>query len=120
MSKAFDPKEPVQMCDGRPARIICTDLKGPYPLGVAIEDAIGVEGIYRFNADGDSISGWPRLINIPKQHTGWVNVYVGGVSTGWHVMPYGTKEDADAATLPGRVACLYLEFTEGEGLDEEG
>lgn len=48
----------------------------------------------------------------PKKHSGWMNVYHHIIYAGL----YPTKEEADRQAGPNRIACVYVEFTEGEGL----
>lgn len=117
---AFDVTKPVRTRDGQAARIICTDRKGSYPI-VAIVGNDDDE-LRSFTADGKC---WVRggfsaldLVNIPEKHKGWVNINgnarcAPGMSTGGF---YETREEADKWGSDGRVACVEIEFEEGQGL----
>lgn len=48
----------------------------------------------------------------PKRIRGWVNVYDEGRGC-WR---YDTKEEADRNAFGSRVACVYIDVAEGEGL----
>ncbi|HLX53129.1 MAG TPA: hypothetical protein VKR58_04280 [Aquella sp.] len=69
---SFDPTKPVQTIDGYPARILCDDLKGYYPIcaAVLIKDEFEEyeDMIYFTNqgkADRDRYDSSYDLINIP-------------------------------------------------------
>jgi hypothetical protein len=47
----------------------------------------------------------------PMTHVRWVNIYQ---ETG----SYATRWDADTFAASSRIACLRIEFTEGEGLED--
>lgn len=76
--------------DGRPARIICTDRKGDFPIVALIDNGVGHESILAFRDNGKVSSSNHRsdLINKKPVLRAWVNVYedrFGGVL-------YGSKE----------------------------
>ncbi len=50
------------------------------------------------------------LVEVMPKHVQWVNVYSFGV------VACDTREEADKGSSSGRIACLRIEFTEGEGL----
>lgn len=52
------------------------------------------------------------LVDVPVKHTSWINVY-GHRSTHWS---YKTKEAADKGAGYDRIACIKVEYEEGEGL----
>ena len=120
-NKPFDPTKPVQTRDGQPARIICTDRKGAYPIVALIsytygEDCCGYGRDGRF-ADGNQCHR--DLINIPEKIEGWVNVY--SALSNLNVPALGrwlhpTKAAADAECGAGRIACIPISVSEGEGL----
>lgn len=57
----------------------------------------------------DIIAPWTE----PKKGTVWVNVYeIGGACA----CGYSTRKEADASAGPGRLACVSVNWTEGEGL----
>lgn len=51
--------------NGRPARIIATDLSGDYPLAVAIMNVHGIENMYMYTTDGKlSKDGPPYQLDL--------------------------------------------------------
>ncbi|MHB8744779.1 MAG: hypothetical protein ACYC9L_16940 [Sulfuricaulis sp.] len=57
------------------------------------------------------------LIQAPQRHVRWVNCYNYRNSGG---AAYATREEADFhADNLFRIACIRVEFTEGEGLDQK-
>ena len=112
---AFDPTKPVRTRDGRPARIVCTDARGTFPVVALVADEDGDESPREYTLSGHVHSGAAPnnldLINAPERHVRWVNVYSAGGCTG-----HKTRHDADTWNDSGRIACVRLEFEEGEGL----
>lgn len=49
----------------------------------------------------------------PEKHVRWVNVYPGTVASMLHMDKY----QADSYAEAHRIACIRIEFTEGEGLE---
>jgi len=79
--KTFDPTKPVQTRDGRPARIICDNLKSKQPI-IAIIDCGNEQEFYQsvsingnFN-NSDQTSNLD-LINIPEPKP--IDIHVGGI-----------------------------------------
>ena len=56
-------------------------------------------------------AGWQDVENIPEKLVRWVNLYEGGAGAA-HI----THELADQNAGIGRIACIRIEFEEGEGL----
>lgn len=124
MSLKLDKDNPlatkVQTRDGRPARIICTNRKGEFPIIALITEADGLESYLAYTADGFLWSNKSPhssdLINVPVKHVWWLNIYNG--PTCGTLQP--TKELADLNSLSNyynRIACIKVSFTEGEGLE---
>ena len=103
---AVDWDKPIQCC-GRQARLLGTLEKCGVRRVVAITRADGSEECACVKDDGVSLSGCFEIINVPQRHVRWVNVY-----PTTHV----TREEADERALPSRIACIRIEFEEGEGL----
>lgn len=112
----FDPSKPVQTTVGEPARILCTDRKDVCGRSiVALVTSRGVESTRTFMADGKSASGhYSDLINVPERHVRWVNVYRRGPIE--ELSAYSTRKYADGFSGRERIACIRVEFTDGEGL----
>jgi len=113
--KEFDPTKPVRTRDGRAARILCTDFKNDDgPIIAAITFALdGKERVFSYHSNGRyyTYASNSDLVNIPEKHVRWVNVF--------HCGGYlcATKEIADSLDVEkSRIACVRIEFEEGEGL----
>lgn len=121
--KDYPPETQWQTRTGLPVRILCADAPGDYPVigymterdGRITTTMWGEEGRFGY-ADGNC-----DLIPVPVKRTGWVNLYPPDHQY-CDVSTHGvcrTKEDADYAAsvrdIP-RVACIQIEWTEGEGL----
>lgn len=66
----FDPTKPVRTRDGRPARILCTDLGCVrHPIVAAYTNPSGAEIVNTYTAEGFCFHGARRsdadLVNIP-------------------------------------------------------
>lgn len=107
-----------QTRDGRPARIICTDLKGgDLTVAAAIMGDGDLESILRFRADGKALRSNAEtdadLINKPAPMPAvWLNVY-GNTISGEHE----SKADADASADDDRIACRAVQFRDGKVID---
>lgn len=122
MSLILDPINPlqtgVQTRDGRTARLLCTDRSAGNPIVALIKEGAS-ENVQTYPMSGISNHDHSYdLINVPQKHEGWINVYPGpinvypGPGSGLH----NSKEKADGAAASHRIACIKVEFTEGEGL----
>ena len=118
----FDPDWPhghVTAADGFPARIVCRDAKGDLPIVALVQYRENDETPRSFAADGRARGEAAfSLVNAPapkKRLRGWVNIYRdnGGLDT---LLSYPTREYADLSALKDRLACVYLDIEEGEGL----
>ena len=108
----------AQTQDGRPVTIISTKGREPWPLvgytgnNSAIQCWTATGTFWSVpQADGEF------LINIPEpKRSGvvWVNFYPNGNSG-----VCSSRELADQCSYYGRLACVRVPWTEGEGLEEE-
>lgn len=128
----LDLTRPVQTRDGRPARIISTDLKSDWPLVAAVTYADGRENLFTYRMDGKIDVGASfnfDLVNKPYVHERWeVWEQFPRNSDPFNVLTFSTEEEArgHAAKLQkeiasgkyfGRVfAVTHRKVTEGEGL----
>lgn len=113
-----------QTCgDKHPVRIYCTDAGGEYPVHAAYQENSGEWYTFTLTADGLVLSrhhGRGRLdIELrPRKQKGWVNIYDDPPTTNlvWQIYP--TKQEAEEGKYPRykRLACIEIEFTEGDGL----
>lgn len=108
-----DWTKPIQTVGGLPARVVCTDMKGHYPILVLVEKG-GVESTGLRTLEGriyDNSFGDRDIINVPpRKMVHYLNVYRGGLALGIHP----NREKADLSAAPGRVACVRVEHTEGQ------
>jgi hypothetical protein len=117
--KPFDPTKPVQTRDGRKARVLCTDRKTEdgYNIIASVVCAEDVEHAYYYRLDGTmSIGKSPNdLVNVPVKHKRWVNIYPNN-KLGASMNAYEDRDAADDLANPSRIACIEIEFEEGQGL----
>jgi hypothetical protein len=113
----FDPKEPVQFRYApEQVRVVATDLKDDRPIVIAVTIA-GKETIGYRHADGRVISDRDSpydLVNVPKKHEVWINLY--NEENAFFGCAYPSHALADEKAHSDRIACVRVEFTEGEGL----
>ena len=107
-----------QTRDGKPARVICVDKKtNPYPVIALVTLPNGAEVTCHYTLNGESTMGnedSSDLILAPKVIKGWINVFKDGTQ-----IIHGSQEAADLAAAivhDTRIACIYFEGKEGEGL----
>lgn len=77
-----NPNKKLVTRDGREVkRILCTDVKGKYPIVVVIDNRDGnTERAISLTKDGkffDGSSDNKDIFFAPEKHEGWVNVYRG-------------------------------------------
>jgi hypothetical protein len=121
----IDMKKQYKTRDGRAVRILVTDRKtldtrNYGPVCALVTDADGSEHLRSYAEDGISAgSSEYDLLEVKPVREGWVNVYLrdsGPDIPGYEYSVKFTKQKADADAGSGRIACLKIQFTEGEGL----
>lgn len=76
-----NPSRKVITREGRKVRIICTDVKGDFPIIALVESINGnVELPLSYSRDGlhsvgENIISNYELFFAPKKHEGWINIY---------------------------------------------
>lgn len=114
---SVDWSRPIQTRDGRPARLLGElNVKqgNPYKKVVAVISEYGThERAIICRSDGVAQRKGPRITNVPRKHVRWVNMYdyrdgISGL--------YSSREAADRGAIESRIACIRIEFEEGEGL----
>lgn len=114
----IDLTKPVKTRDGRTARIVSTNLCGPYPIAAVVERGDGETLIICTSegkiADGDGESSLD-LMNVPEKHEAWINIYHNEHECPW-VCSYQTKEEADYRAAPDRISCVRVEYEIGDGV----
>jgi hypothetical protein len=123
MYKKFDLEAakngaPVITRDGKPARIICFDLKyGKYPLGVAVDygehediKTYSVDGVFRVGRKDNKLD----LSMAPVKKKGWINIYPPGSvnASAYCSEAYVSKAMADHYAKGDRIHCLEIEWPE--------
>ena len=110
-----NPSRKIVTRDGRNVRIVCTDVKGTFPIVALIENFDGSnETAYKFKKNGyflDSDDDYLLdLFFAPKKHEGWVNVYrIGGLSCG---RVFDSEEKARQGADEGAIATAKIEWEE--------
>lgn len=118
---SLDLTKPVMTRDGRKATILCTDLKNNSPVVARVEskEMDGSEVLLSYAPTGKfhTMDSGYDLINVPQKHSRWLNVSMDGDGE----LFFSTYSDHKLAEHAwkgsnGRIACIKVEFTEGEGL----
>lgn len=124
---AVDWDKPIQTRDGRQARLLGMRNHPKYPRVVAAPayGGDGFENVDVYTEDGEVYAGGQPhacdIINAPQRHVRWLNVFrlqpdtLDGLMLCW----YSSRELADKWGVEGgshRIACIRVEFEEGEGL----
>ena len=79
-----NPSKKIVTREGKPARIICTDVKGASYSVLALVDKGDYEGPTLYTKKGEYNLGTECSYDLffePEKHEGWINVYKSG--TGW-------------------------------------
>ena len=111
----IDKNKEYQTRDGREVRIYATDGNRSFPVHGAIRESDGWSfASWTCTGDHDISCGESEhdLIEKPKVIKGWINIYPD--LNVFNIHP--TKADADSVGPRGRIACIQVEFKEGEGL----
>lgn len=120
-SKLVDYSKPVMTRGGGRAVIHTTEGKDPgQPVVAEYQDSEGTWWLAkralhgRYGSPSDHSSD---IINVPQQHTVWVNVEPHTSSSGFVFFNYPTRAKADDGASEKRIACFEHTFFEGEGLN---
>ena len=99
----FDPTKPVQTRNGLPARIICANVLGDYPIiALILED--GEERAHTYTAHGSFFgvgSSKFDLVNIPERKEVYFNWY-------GYKGAHPSRADADKNCTGGRKGVLKI------------
>ena len=106
-----NPSRKVVTRDGRSARIICTDVRGEYPVVAAIKHYDdNFDSVYTYTKDGIYHPGEKTvddLFFVTEKHEGWVNIFReinGGCYVGYSRI-FNSKEKAEEK---GKSYCSYV------------
>lgn len=110
-------KKPLQLEDGRPAKLLCTDRKGTHPIVVLIprKSEPDEDFIASFTLDGLPKFGSKMLVNVPPKVDRHAPLFVKVYNDGSHNI-YKDRIDADYQSSYGRrvdelVVCTTTEKT---------
>lgn len=102
--------------DGKDVRVLCVDRKSK--CGFSVVALVGegdFESTISYRAEGNVFLGGTKsaldLIEVKPKQFVWINLYPS--------MDHHTKELADKNAGDNRIACIRVEFEEGEGLNDE-
>lgn len=111
--KPLDLTKPLQTRLGEKAELVYDGISGDWPLAVVVHLNVGVKTLRTYTREGvlynneDSMS---NLMNVPEKRTIWLNIYEDR-QTG-----HPNRDHADYFAGYGRLACVEVTYTEGEGL----
>lgn len=115
--KLIDFTKPIRTRDGRAVEILTTKGRGRYPI---IGNVEGDDVTISWKMDGSAYhSDMPAstdLINVPQKYKVWANCYRSSNLHGATLRTHSSRESADVYKGHGRVACIQIEFAEGQGL----
>jgi len=104
----FDPTKPVQTQGGCKAEICYNDGK----LIVAVTHRIAGKTAHEYDQDGKALYSPESfdLINIPEKRVGYINFY----GSGYAGYAYDTRAKADQLSKTCRIACVRVEYEDGQ------
>ena len=113
----FDLTKPVQTFAGNPAKIVHTFENGDllYVDGKT-DEAWRTHSSGKFRGYRVEYPHEGDLINVPVKHVRWVNFYGNERQVEHGADDFINRENADLNALNGRIACVRVEFAEGDGL----
>src|ERR1044072_1048696 len=111
-TKPLDLTKPMQTLDGRPVRLLASDLKNDEHNHVfAVTTPQGREYLSARKPDGKETPGMEVIVNPPETVTRYVNIYEDRVGDLWnsrdHAVRYGKT---------GRDSLLKIEFSLDGGI----
>lgn len=106
----IDISKPVKTRDGQPVTILIDKARGQYPL----IGYVGESDIVRFwTADGKYYeNGQESRFDLVQSNVFWVNIYPTSMFGLADI--HASREKADSVAAPGRIACVRVEFVEGQ------
>ena len=112
-----DPSRKVVTREGKPARIICTDARGEYPVIALIEHyQETLDVTFSFTKDGkwctDGTNSNKDLFFVTEKHEGWTNVYEEGTNRYLDGCICSTEEEAKRIRGYGYITTIKIEWEE--------
>jgi len=113
----IDLTKPVQTRDGREVELWDKRIEGSmYSVTGIVTPIDGKESFQSWTLEGKILDTRTEnggdLVNVPEKHRAWINIYPGTTAS----YKYETKRDANSNSNTSCIACVEIEFTEGEGL----
>jgi hypothetical protein len=101
---------------GNEAEVLKTDLRNEQPIVGIVTHDDGSQCVYEWTVDGyywpdDPRSDLDLISEIKPKRVVWLNVYDDDRPT---VHSYHSREEADSYAYANRLACIRLEFEEGQ------
>ena len=110
----IDWTKPIETLDGRPARVLATDLKGAYLILVAVPTQSGKsEDVFHFRAESCGASLSIDIRNVREKRRGFVVLDTTGLPASAHTVGYylhQTHAVAAAERASGRVVVPLPEW----------
>ena len=110
-----NPNKKVVTKDGRPARIICTDSLGAFPV-IALVKSEKVETVLFYTNTGRIYPEVPSeydLLFAPEKKEGWVNLYKDAIDHIYTGSVFDSKEEAENyASKKDFLATVKIEWEE--------
>ena len=112
-----NPSKKVVTREGKPARIICTDARGEYPVIALIEHyQETLDVTFSFTKDGkwctDGTNSNKDLFFAPEKHEGWTNVYEEGTNRYLDGCICSTEEEAKRIRGYGYITTIKIKWEE--------
>lgn len=115
MKREFDwTQEFQETMNGRKVRILCRDARGQFPIvGIIIVD-LDTDRVMRWTEDGHAYkNGLHSPVDLrplpTKKQVRWENCYPEG-----EFYTYSSREEADRHAASDRIACIRVEYAEGQ------
>ena len=108
--------------DGQTAHILTVDAPGEKPVIGYVIDSEGYTNPWIWSAGGGFLgvgkSGLDLIAELREKEVGWINLYRVKVDDWEDTIAdiFNSKYDADQLARHGRIACVRVEYEEGEGL----
>ena len=112
--KPLDLTKPLQTRSGDHAELVYNGLSEPFPLAVVVHRNDGTRIMRTYRLDGvyyPDENSPSNLMNVPVRGECWANIYPAGTPAA-----HSTREQADKHAGHDRIACVRVEYEEGEGL----
>lgn len=116
----LDWSRPLRTKHGnRPVKILSREVRDDYPV-LGLIDLGSTDVVWQWTQNGlsqDEADNGFDLVNVPETYVRWINIDAAlGGGPYEEAELFKTKEEADKNARYDRLACVRIEFKEGEGL----